>query len=150
MVAKNIQTAQLWVTGPGQYHSFKSIESEPVTAVIRQWIARKLWKEIETRPKKYHQAIEDPKAMIHFIQKTVWTEDGTEDGREDRTGQRTSWHHRVGLMRLLVIHKACMPVYKWSRFFLRTGRTNQPKVVQEVLADLKNNETWIPEKIAKI
>ena len=27
-------------------------------------------------------------------------------------------------MRLLIIHKACMPVYKWSRFFLRTdGRT---------------------------
>ena len=30
-----------------------------------------------------------------------------------------------------------MPVYNWSRFLAWTGRKDQPKVVQEVLADLK-------------
>ena len=47
--------------------------------------------------------------------------------------------HRVGLMSLFMIHKAYMPVYKWSRFLARTGR-DQPKVVQEVLADLKKED----------
>ena len=54
--------------------------------------------------------------------------------------QGIPWGQRVGLMSLLMIHKAYMPVYKGSRFFLRDGRdgrTDQLKVVQEVLADLK-------------
>ena len=37
-------------------------------------------------------------------------------------------------MIFLVIHKAYMPVYKWSRFFLRTGPL---EVAQDVLAGLK-------------
>ena len=40
-----------------------------------------------------------------------------------------------------MIHEAYMPVYMGSRFLARTdGRDgrDQPKVVQEVLADLKN------------
>ena len=50
--------------------------------------------------------------------------------------------HRVGLMRLLMIHEACMPVYRWSRFFLRARvRTGQSELVQEVLADLKTVPT---------
>ena len=51
---------------------------------------------------------------------------GKETGRKtgQGTGQRTSWHHQVGLMRLLMIQKACMHVYKWSRFFFQAeGRT---------------------------
>ena len=48
------------------------------------------------------------------------------------------WGHRVGLMSLLMIHKAYMPVYSDPDFSCGTnGRTDQPKVVQEVLADLK-------------
>ena len=48
-------------------------------------------------------------------------------------------------MRLLMIHKACMPVYKWSRKLLRTGRVGNSKVLQEVLADLKK---WVMKTIA--
>ena len=51
------------------------------------------------------------------------------------------WGHRVGLMSLLMIHKAYMPVYSDPDFSCGTdgtGRTDQPKVVQEVLADLKS------------
>ena len=41
-------------------------------------------------------------------------------------------------MRLLMIHKACMPVYIVIQIFLAHGRMDiQPGVVQEVLADLK-------------
>ena len=46
-------------------------------------------------------------------------------------------------MSLLMIHKAYMPVYSDPDFSCGTdgtdgtGRTDQPKVVQEVLADLK-------------
>ena len=37
-----------------------------------------------------------------------------------------------------MIHKACMPIYKGSRFLARTSKqAGQPEVVQEVLADLK-------------
>ena len=36
-----------------------------------------------------------------------------------------------------MIHEAYMPVYMGSRFLARTDGTDQPKVVQEVLADLK-------------
>ena len=54
-------------------------------------------------------------------------------------------------MNLFMIHKAYMPVYKSSRFFLRDGTdgTDQPKVVQEVLADLKslNNPCMIGESM---
>ena len=32
------------------------------------------------------------------------------------------WGHRVGLMSLFMIHKAYMPVYKWSRFLVHSGR----------------------------
>ena len=47
--------------------------------------------------------------------------------------------YRVGLMSLLMIHEAYMPVYMGSRFSLhRTyGRAGPPEVVQEALADLK-------------
>ena len=44
-------------------------------------------------------------------------------------------------MSLLMIHKAYMPVYSDPDFSCGTdgtGRTDQPKVVQEVLADLKS------------
>ena len=48
--------------------------------------------------------------------------------------------HRVGLMSIFMIYKAYVPVYKYSRFLEHTdGRTNQPKVVQEALADLKTS-----------
>ena len=49
-------------------------------------------------------------------------------------------------MSLSMIHKAYMGVYKWSRFLARTdGRDgrDQPKVVQEVLADLKSPKDGI-------
>ena len=51
---------------------------------------------------------------------------GVPGGQEGIQG--IPWGHRVGLMSLLMIHKAYMPVYKWSRFFLRDGRdgTNEP------------------------
>ena len=46
--------------------------------------------------------------------------------------------YRVGLMSLLMIHEAYMPVYIGSRFSLRTGGcAGPPEVVQEALADLK-------------
>ena len=46
--------------------------------------------------------------------------------------------YRVGLMSLLMIHEAYMPVYMGSRFSLRVyGRAGPPEVVQEALADLK-------------
>ena len=57
--------------------------------------------------------------------------------------QGIPWGNRVGLMSLLMIHKAYMPVYSDPDFSCGTdgtdgtGRTDQPKVVQEVLADLK-------------
>ena len=57
--------------------------------------------------------------------------------------QGIPWGHRVGLMSLLMIYKAYMPVYSDPDFSCGTdgtGRTNQPKVVQEVLADLKMKE----------
>ena len=40
-----------------------------------------------------------------------------------------------------MIHEAYMPVYMGSRFLARTGRdgTGRTEVVQEALADLKNN-----------
>ena len=63
---------------------------------------------------------------------------GVLGGREGIQG--IPWGHRVGLMSLLMIHKAYMPVYSDPDFSCtRTGRTgrDQPKVVQEVLADLK-------------
>ena len=37
-------------------------------------------------------------------------EDGGQDGGQD-VGLPESWHHQFGLMRLLMVHKACMPVY---------------------------------------
>jgi len=43
--------------------------------------------------------------------------------------------HWVGLMGLLMIHKACTPEYRWSRLFLHWLGLSE--VVQEVLADLK-------------
>ena len=50
--------------------------------------------------------------------------------------------YRVGLMSLLMIHEAYMPVYMGSRFSLRTGaRAGPPEVVQEALADLKSPKT---------
>ena len=55
--------------------------------------------------------------------------------------QGIPWGHRVGLMSLLMTHKAYTPVYSDPDFSCGTGRTNQPKVVQEVLADLKIAET---------
>ena len=63
---------------------------------------------------------------------------GVPGGQEGIQG--IPWGHRVGLMSLLMIHKAYMPVYSDPDFSCgtgRTGRTDQPKVVQEVLADLK-------------
>ena len=45
--------------------------------------------------------------------------------------------HWVGLMSLLMIHEAYMPVYMGFRFSLRT-RAGPPEVVQEALADLKS------------
>ena len=63
---------------------------------------------------------------------------GVPGGQEGIQGM--PWGHRVGLMSLYMIHKAYMPVYKRSRVLARTdGRDgrDQPKVVQEVLADLK-------------
>ena len=56
--------------------------------------------------------------------------------------QGIPWGHRVGLMSLLMIHKAYMPVYSDPDFSCTrdgTDGTNQPKVVQEVLADLKRS-----------
>ena len=49
--------------------------------------------------------------------------------------------YRVGLMSLLMIHEAYMPVYMGSRFLARDGRdgTGRTEVVQEALADLKTN-----------
>ena len=53
-------------------------------------------------------------------------------------------------MSLFMIHKAYMPVYSDPDFSCGTdgtGRTDQPKVVQEVLADLKTSNvynTWAP------
>ena len=38
-----------------------------------------------------------------------------------------------------MIHEAYMPVYMGSRFLARTDGRDQPKVVQEVLADLKKS-----------
>ena len=46
------------------------------------------------------------------------------------------WGHHVGLMSLLIIHEAYMPIYKGSGFYC--GRVGQPEVIQEVLAKLKN------------
>ena len=66
---------------------------------------------------------------------------GVLGGREGIQG--IPWGHRVGLMSLFMIHKAYMPVYSDPDFSCgrdgRDGRTgrDQPKVVQEVLADLK-------------
>ena len=74
-------------------------------------------------------------------------------GQGGHLGQGIPWGHRVGLMSLFMIHKAYMPVYKWSRFFLRDGtdeRTDQPKVVQEVLADLKKEGLCSSSNIANI
>ena len=53
--------------------------------------------------------------------------------------QGIPWGYRVGLMSLLMIHKVYMPVYIVFQIFLAHGRDgrDQPKVVQEVLADLK-------------
>ena len=53
--------------------------------------------------------------------------------------RRMSKGHRVGLLSLLMIHKAYLPSYKGSRFFSAGGRTSPPEVVQEeeALADLK-------------
>ena len=45
---------------------------------------------------------------------------GVSGGHEGIQG--IPWGHRVSLMSLFMIHKAYMPVYKCSRFFLRTGR----------------------------
>ena len=55
-------------------------------------------------------------------------------------------------MSLLMIHKAYMPVYSDPDFSCGTdgtdgtGRTDQPKVVQEVLADLKKTDILITVK----
>ena len=66
-----------------------------------------------------------------------WGGQGVPGGQEGIQG--ILWGHRVGLMSLLMIHKAYMPVYSDPDFSCgRTDeRTDQPKVVQEVLADLK-------------
>ena len=54
--------------------------------------------------------------------------------------------YRVGLMSLLMIHEAYMPVYMGSRFSLRAG---PPEVVQEALADPKmiryNELIFVPD-----
>ena len=56
-------------------------------------------------------------------------------------------------MSLLMIHKANMPVYSDPDFSCGTdgtdgtGRTDQPKVVPEVLADLKILQSWCNENI---
>ena len=47
------------------------------------------------------------------------------------------WGHHVGLMSLLIIHEAYMPIYKGC------GGAGQPEVVQEVLAELKNLTTEV-------
>ena len=63
---------------------------------------------------------------------------GVPGGQEGIQG--IPWGHRVGLMSLLMIHKAYTPVYSDPDFSWGTDgrdRTDQPKVVQEVLADLK-------------
>ena len=63
------------------------------------------------------------------------------------------WGHRVGLMSLLMIHKAYMPVYSDPDFSCGTdgtdgtGRTDQPKVVQEVLADLNIGRINFPRTL---
>ena len=73
---------------------------------------------------------------------------GVPGGQEGIQG--IPWGHRVGLMSLLMIHKAYMPVYSDPDFSCGTdgtdgtGRTDQPKVVQEVLADLKIMIAKIP------
>ena len=59
--------------------------------------------------------------------------------------------YRVGLMSLLMIHEAYMPVYMGSRFSLRTGaRAGPPEVVQEALADLKRDEYALERCIAAL
>ena len=57
--------------------------------------------------------------------------------------QGIPWGHRVGLMSLFMIHKAYMHIC-WTD---GTGRTDQPKVVEEGFADLKkckNNQPTCP------
>ena len=66
---------------------------------------------------------------------------GTGGPRGSRGHSGDPMGHRVGLMSLLMIHKAYTPVYSDPDFSWGTDgrdRTDQPKVVQEVLADLKN------------
>ena len=56
---------------------------------------------------------------------------------------RIPWGHRVGLMSLFMIHKAYMHIC-WTD---GTGRTDQPKVVEEGFTDLKkckNNQPTCP------
>ena len=48
--------------------------------------------------------------------------------------------HQDGLMILLIIHEAYMPVYKGSRFLLQAGGLTRGSIVQEVLADLKRSK----------
>ena len=55
-------------------------------------------------------------------------------------GLESAWYFCIFQLLCFSLHPT---VYKWSRFFLRTGRDermNQPKVVQEVLADLKKTK----------
>ena len=63
---------------------------------------------------------------------------GVPGGQEGIQG--IPWGHRIGLMSLLMIHKAYMPICDPDFSCTRDGRdgTDQLKVVQEVLADLKS------------
>ena len=62
---------------------------------------------------------------------------GVPGGREGIQG--IPWGHRVGLMSLFMIHKGIYACIQVIQIFIADGteRTNQSKVVQEVLADLK-------------
>ena len=57
-------------------------------------------------------------------------------GSEGVSTQGIPWCHLIGLMSLLMIHRAYMPVYISDPDF-SCGRAGQPELAQEVLADLK-------------
>ena len=53
------------------------------------------------------------------------------------------WGHQVGLMSLLMIHEAYMPVYKCSRFFLRTDvRINRGPCGPKNVSLSSGNYSW--------
>ena len=78
---------------------------------------------------------------------------GVTGGQEGIQG--IPWSHRVGLMSLFMNHKAYMPVYISDPDFYcgtdgRTDGTDQPKVAQEVLADLKSENSSKSANLRKV